>query len=158
VEEMIMIRLRRTSSEDRDFSHLIELLDKDLWNRYPETQQNFTAFNVVKLDAKVIVAHDDGNPIGCGCFRETENRSVIEIKRMYVKEEARGQGIAKAILIALEEWALEEGKERAILETGINQPEAISLYKKIGYEQIENFGPYLNCSESVCMGKDLIRE
>jgi putative acetyltransferase len=158
MEEIIMFSLRRTSSEDRDFSHLIAFLDKDLWKRYPETQQNFTAFNMVKLDAKVIVADDEGNAVGCGCFRVTENKSVIEIKRMYVKEESRGQGIAKSILIALEEWALEEGEERAILETGINQPEAISLYKKLGYEQIENYGPYVNNNESVCMGKDLVKK
>ncbi|WP_373228582.1 GNAT family N-acetyltransferase [Cohnella sp.] len=147
--------IRRTSSNDPDFLRLVELLDKDLWVRYPETQQNFSAFNVVKLDAKVIVAYYDGNAVGCGCFRETEDSNVIEIKRMYVIEESRGKGIAKAILIALEEWALEGGKERAILETGINQPEAISLYKKIGYEEIEKFEPYVNSSDSVCMGKDL---
>lgn len=154
----MMYKLKRVSSEDHDFSQLIELLDKDLWNRYPDTLQHFTALNVVKLDAKVIVAYDEEKAVGCGCFRETDHTSVIEIKRMYVREESRGQGVAKAILNGLAEWALEEGKERAILETGLNQPEAISLYKKMGYEQIENYGPYIDSKESYCMGKNLIEE
>ncbi|SDN04736.1 Ribosomal protein S18 acetylase RimI [Paenibacillus sp. yr247] len=150
-----MISIRRTSAENPDFCSLIELLDKDLWNRYPETQQNFTAFNVVKLDAKVIVAYDDDRAVGCGCFREIGNKTIVEIKRMYVKEEVRGKGIAKSILIELEKWAIEEGRNSAILETGINQPEAISLYKKLGYEQIEKYEPYVNSNDSICMGKEL---
>jgi putative acetyltransferase len=150
-----MISIKRTSSEDPDFYSLIELLDKDLWNRYPETQQNFIAFNVVKLDAKVIVAYDDGRAVGCGCFRVTENESRVEIKRMYVKEANRGMGIAKLILMELEAWALEDGKLGAVLETGINNPEAISLYKKSGYEQIARYEPYVNNKDSICMGKAL---
>jgi putative acetyltransferase len=104
-----MISIKRASSENPDFCSLIELLDQDLWNRYPETQQNFIAFNVVKLDANVIVAYDDDSAVGCGCFRVTEDESRVEIKRMYVKEEKRGKGIAKLILMELEAWALEEG-------------------------------------------------
>ncbi|NEW09447.1 GNAT family N-acetyltransferase [Paenibacillus sp. SYP-B3998] len=153
-----MISIKRTSSENPDFCSLIELLDKDLWNRYPETQQNFIAFNVVKLDAYVIVAYEDDGAVGCGCFRVTENERIVEIKRMYVKEEKRGKGIAKSILMELEAWALEAGKIGAVLETGINNPEAISLYNKLGFEQIENYEPYVNNKESICMGKDLSKK
>jgi putative acetyltransferase len=150
-----MISIKRTSSENPDFCSLIELLDKDLWNRYPDTQQNFNAFNLIKLDANVVVAYDDDCAVGCGCFRVTENESIVEIKRMYVKAENRGKGIAKSILMELEAWALDEGKIGAVLETGINSPEAISLYNKLGFEQIENYEPYVNSKDSICMGKDL---
>lgn len=153
-----MIIIKRTTTDNPDFSSLIELLDKDLWNRYPETQQNFVAFNVVKLNAMAIVAYDGDCAVGCGCYRFTENESIVEIKRMYVKEEVRGTGIAKSIVSELEVWALEEGKISAVLETGINQPEAIALYKKLGYEQIANYEPYVNNKESICMGKDLSKK
>ncbi|WP_053376423.1 GNAT family N-acetyltransferase [Paenibacillus sp. FJAT-27812] len=148
-----MISLKRTTSNDPDFCRLIELLDKDLWIRYPDTQQNFVAFNHVKLDANVIVAYDDGNAAGCGCYRVTENESIIEIKRMFVMAENRGMGIAKAILLELEAWALEEGKAGAILETGTNNPEAVALYYKFGFERIENYEPYVNSDDSICMKK-----
>jgi GNAT superfamily N-acetyltransferase len=151
--EVYMIRLKRTSSNDRDFCDLIDLLDKDLWIRYPDTQQNFVAFNLVKLDANVIVAYDDDHAAGCGCFRVTENESIVEIKRMFVMAEKRGMGIAKSILLELEAWALEEGKVGAILETGTNSPEAVALYHKLGFERIENYEPYVNSEDSICMKK-----
>jgi putative acetyltransferase len=44
------------------------------------------------------------------------------------------------------------------LETGINNPEAISLYKKLGYEQIANYEPYVNNKDNICMGKDLSKK
>ncbi|QRG67979.1 GNAT family N-acetyltransferase [Brevibacillus choshinensis] len=150
-----MISLMRTSADHPDFHGLVELLDKDLWNRYPETQQSFAPFNVIKLDAKVVVAYADHIPVGCGCFRERAENGVVEIKRMYIKEEARGKGIAKQILRELEAWAVEIGKERAILETGTNQPEAVSLYDSVGYAIIDRFEPYVNSEESICMGKTL---
>lgn len=152
-----MISIIRTTSENPDFCSLIELLDKDLWNRNPKTQQNFDAFNKIKQDANVIIAYDDGHAVGCGCFRVTENENIVEIKRMYVKGDKRGKGIAKSILTELVAWALEEGRTGAVLETGTNNPEAISLYKKMGFEQIEKYEPYVNSEESICMGKELKR-
>jgi putative acetyltransferase len=150
-----LISIKRVSPDHPDFRQLIELLDQDLWARYPDTQHLFHGFNIVKLDVKVVVAYDGETAVGCGCFRETVYRDTVEIKRMFVHEDARRKGVAKLILGELERWALEEGFNRAILETGIKQPEAIALYKRIGYEQIDNYEPYVGSEDSVCMGKDL---
>jgi len=150
-----MVRLDRVTPDHEDFQDLIKLLDQDLWNRYPDTQQFFAPHNKIKLDANAIVAYSGDSPVGCGCYRTMEDEHVVEIKRMFVKPEARGQGIALSVLTALEQWARDEGKRRAILETGTNQPEAISLYKKLGYEIIDLYEPYVDSEESVCMGKDL---
>ncbi|WP_336772072.1 GNAT family N-acetyltransferase [Paenibacillus sp. MMO-58] len=150
-----MIQLLRVAADHVDFRELIMLLDKDLWSRYPDTQQFFDAHNQVKLDANAVVAYLDDVPVGCGCYREAGDEHTIEIKRMFVKEEARGRGIAQRIVKELEQWASEEGKQEAVLETGTGQPEAISLYKKLGYVQVANYGPYIGSEESVCMGKKL---
>ncbi|MNC67949.1 Acetyltransferase (GNAT) family protein [compost metagenome] len=72
---------------------------------------------------------------------------------MYVQDEKRGKGIASRVLRELEAWAKEAGKERAILETGLGQPEAIALYKKCGYRQIDRYEPYTDREDSVCMAK-----
>ncbi|REE94549.1 ribosomal protein S18 acetylase RimI-like enzyme [Paenibacillus taihuensis] len=149
------IHLEKVSTDHEDFGYLIELLDRDLWKRYPDTQQFFDQFNKVKLDAKAIVAYLDNKPVGCGCFREAADAGVVEMKRMFVLDEARGKGIAKAVLSELEQWAKQEGNRRAILETGTGQPEAIALYTKMGYDRIPNYEPYVGSDESVCMGKDL---
>ena len=150
-----MTNIKRTTPEDPDFCNLIALLDQDLWKRYPSTQQNYVAHNVMKLDAKVVIAYQGGQPAGCGCFREAGAPGTVEIKRMFVVEQARGKGIASAILTALEQWAAETGYTAAILETGAGQPEAIALYTKLGYRRIANYEPYCNSAESVCMSKVL---
>lgn len=151
----MIIHLEKVTTDHPDFIYLIELLDRDLWNRYPDTQQFFDQFNKVKLDAKAIVAYLDNKPVGCGCFRVASDDGIVEMKRMYVKDEARGKGIAKAVLSELEKWAKDEGNRRAILETGTGQPEAIALYTRVGYDRIANYDPYIGSDESVCMGKDL---
>lgn len=91
--------------------------------RYPGTQQNFVEFNYVNLDFRVIVAYYAGIPVGCGCFKETKIDNIVEMKRIYVKEDYRGKGIAKIVLSALEQWAIEEDYISSILETGITQPD-----------------------------------
>jgi GNAT superfamily N-acetyltransferase len=85
----------------------------------------------------VIIVYENGLAVGCGRFKVYDNDSV-EIKRMFVKSDFRGKGISKLILNELEKWATELGFTRAILETGIKQPEAIGLYNKAGFIRIEN--------------------
>lgn len=150
-----MIELRRVPADHADFRELIALLDRDLWGRYPDTQQFFDVHNKVNLEANAVVAYLDDKPVGCGCYRETRDEFTVEIKRMFVKEEARGKGIAQSVVKELEKWAFDKGKREALLETGTGQPEAISLYIKLGYVRIDHYGPYIGSEESVCMGKML---
>jgi putative acetyltransferase len=41
------------------------------------------------------------------------------------------------------------------LETGVLQPEAIAFYKRFGYDEIERFGIYVDCEQSICLEKSL---
>jgi len=82
---------------------------------------------------------------------------VTEIKRMFVLETERGKGIAVAVLAELEKWAVAEGFETAILETGNKMTAAIRLYEKSGYQRTPNYGQYIGVDSSVCMKKDLMR-
>ena len=67
----------------------------------------------------------------------------------------RRQGFAKLVVENLESWAIELGYEKCILETGKNQPEAIQLYQKIGFQITANYGQYENVENSVCMQKKI---
>ena len=60
-----------------------------------------------------------------------------------------------SVLSDLESWAKELGFVKCVLETGINQPEAIALYKKCGYSIIENYGQYKGVENSLCFEKIL---
>jgi putative acetyltransferase len=149
-----MIQLKRTNTLGPDFKTLVEELDNDLFSRYPEIQQVYVPLNKVESIDTALIAYEFDNPVGCGCFK-TYNQDSVEIKRMFVKPIARGKGISKLILNELLNWATELGYKKAILETGLNQPEAIGLYEKAGFKKIENFGPYLNMSNSICFEKIL---
>ena len=87
-------------------------------------------------------------------FKEFD-ADTVEIKRMFVSTEKRGKGISKHILNELEKWAAELGYTKFILETGVKQLEAIGLYNRFGYKQIENYGQYIGKPLSVCMSKEL---
>ena len=75
---------------------------------------------------------------------------------MYVKEDARSQGIGSQILNELELWAKELNFQQCILETGLRQPDAIRLYEKNNYLKIPNYGQYKDIANSVCMQKAIV--
>jgi putative acetyltransferase len=147
-----MIELRRTSSQDQNFQSLVLLLDKDLSVRDGEDHSFYAQFNKIDKIKEAVVAYQDKEPIGCGAIKRHDDQTA-EVKRMFVKPEFRGFGIATKILSALEEWASELGYQYCVLETGQKQPEAIALYKKRGYQIIQNYGQYIGVENSVCMGK-----
>jgi putative acetyltransferase len=149
-----MIRLQRTASDNEDFRLLIGELDKELRSRYEEKQAIYDRYNIIENNPNVVIAYREEMPVGCGCFKKFDDRSV-EIKRMFVRPEHRGQKIAASILKELENWAIELNIYGTVLETGIKQPEAIHLYRKSGYIVVENYGPYKGLPESVCMQKHL---
>ncbi|MBK5278320.1 MAG: GNAT family N-acetyltransferase [Bacteroidia bacterium] len=148
-----MTTFKRSTPSDPAFQKLIIELDKDLWIRYPDIQQNFAPFNHVDDSFHIILAYEGDVAVGCGCFRAMKGKGTMEIKRMYVVPAFRNQGTGKMILQRLEEWAREVGFVQSKLETGINQPEAIAAYEKMGYIRIPNFAPYIDVAESICMMK-----
>ncbi|PZS32621.1 MAG: GNAT family N-acetyltransferase [Pseudonocardiales bacterium] len=96
-----------------------------------------------------LVAWLDGQPVACGGFRTVGERSeggpgdgTVEIKKMYVVPAARGMGVAKRMLAALEGRAVASGCREVILETGSVQPEAFALYTSHGYRSVPAFGIY----------------
>lgn len=151
-----MITIFRTDSDNRDFQILVTLLDKDLSERDGEEHSFYAQYNKTTMIKNVVVCYKDNAPIGCGAFKKFDDTKV-EIKRMYVKLESRGLGIAMKILSELEKWAAESGYSSTVLETGKRQPEAINLYNKAGYKIIPNFGQYEGVENSVCMMKENLK-
>nr|WSX51486.1 GNAT family N-acetyltransferase [Streptomyces sp. NBC_00974] len=107
-----------------------------------------------------LLAYDaSGAPIASGGWRAQEENDEgysdgdAELKRMYVVPEARGLGLARRILAALEADARAAGRRRMALETGDQQPEAIALYLSSGYALSAKFGHYRFHDSSRCMTK-----
>lgn len=64
---------------------------------------------------------------------------VAEIKRMYVAPTGRSRGLARALLVALEDAARDLGYLRVRLDTGTRQPHAKALYLSTGYVEIADY-------------------
>jgi GNAT superfamily N-acetyltransferase len=105
-------------------------------------------------DGAFVIAFVDGTPIGCGGLRRLAAQ-VGEIKRMYVEPAARGMGVGRTVLRALEQRARASGYATLRLETGARQPEAISLYESEEYLPIEPYGYYRDSPLSRCFEKHL---
>jgi GNAT superfamily N-acetyltransferase len=149
----ILIRLDRPDSIDGH--RLIQELDQDLLERYPDqTIHGLRPQDVADPKLSFLVASIDGMAVGCGALRSLAP-GVGEIKRMFVRPEFRGRGIARYLLAALESTARQCGYSTLRLETGTRQPEAIRLYKAAGYCEIPCFGEYVGNSFSICFEKRL---
>jgi GNAT superfamily N-acetyltransferase len=149
------MHFERTTWNDFRFKELTDILDKELIGNYGELQKTYDKKNIIKNNSYVVICTDKERPISCGCIREMDDESTVELKRMFTIKEERGKGIGKKIVEQLEKWAIELKKKRIILETGIKQESAIALYKKIGFEVIENYGEYKGNKNSICMAKDI---
>lgn len=109
-----------------------------------------------------LLAHTGGRPVGIGGWRARDasphglRDGDAEIKRMYVRADARRRGIARRLLASLERTAADAGRRRMVLETGTAQPEAVAMYAAAGYAPMtERFGLYADTPESLYFGKDL---
>jgi GNAT superfamily N-acetyltransferase len=102
----------------------------------------------------LVTRADDGRAVACGgvCRFDTAR---AELKRMYVLPAARGTGLGRRLLEALEAEARRLGSTGMVLETGDQQPEALGLYVAAGYGPIPCYGVYATRALSMCFEKRL---
>jgi ribosomal protein S18 acetylase RimI-like enzyme len=91
----------------------------------------------------LIVASLHGNPIGCVALK-FHGESPCELKRMWVSQSARGLGLGRRLLEEAEKHARQQGVRVVRLETNRTLVEAIGLYRRSGYVEVEAFNtePY----------------
>ena len=150
----INLEIVKTDSMKADFIKLIKLLDEDLEDRYGALQKQYEKHNKVDYKNDIVIIYQDNIAVACGAIKQYEI-DTIELKRIFVIKQKRQQGLAKLIVHELEDLARIKGYKYALLETGIRQHEAINLYKNNGYNVIQNYGPYIENTNSICMRKTL---
>ena len=106
-----------------------------------------------RAEVTLFVARAHGEAVGCGAFQLHGDGSA-EVKSMFVLPAARGRGIGRGILIAIED-ALRDGVATLRLETGIRQDAAIRLYESAGFRRRGPFGSYRDDPQSMFMEKPL---
>jgi GNAT superfamily N-acetyltransferase len=120
----------------------------------PDTFDSFRPGEVLAGRGAFLIAHLDGQPVGCGALRRM-NADSAEVNRMYVVPTARRRGVARAILSELERRAAEFRYRTIRAETGDRQPEAISLYEDAGFSRVPPFGSHANDPVSIFFEKTL---
>ncbi|MBB4195142.1 putative acetyltransferase [Rhizobium aethiopicum] len=134
---------------------LLDLSDAYAASLYPAESNHMVDLSLLeKPSVSFFVARNEGAIVGC-CALVEAGDGTAEIKRMFVDPQARGLRIASGLMNALEAIAREKRLTAIRLETGIYQPEAIALYRKYGYREIEAFGTYLPDPLSLFMEKRL---
>ena len=92
-----------------------------------------------------MVLIDDGTTVAGGGIRRIDD-ATVEIKRMWTNPDYRRQGYASRMLRELAGLAGQLGYRTLRLETGYAQPEALALYRRLGFAQIDSYGPYENAT------------
>ena len=144
-----------TNGENPDFIELCRGLD-DFLNELVGGEENraeYVPYNRLSDIHDAIVAYDGEIPVGCAAFKKYDDECA-EVKRVFIKQEFRGKGISRELMKRLENTAKEQGFRFFILESGESLVAAMSLYRKIGYEVIPNYGQYKDMPDSVCMKKE----
>jgi len=100
---------------------------------------------VIAVDGDRVVGHTALRPYG----------DQLEVKKVFVEPDARGTGVARALLAEAEDYARARGVTSLVLQTGPLQVDAIALYLKIGYVPIEPYGGYEVINGALCYEKTL---
>ena len=146
-----------TNGKDIRFINLCQQLDEFLNDIVggEKQREQYTPYNTLEDIHDVVLVVEGNRAIGCGSFKKYSDQ-IAEIKRVFVKDDYREQGIGRKIMEALEVRAKEEGYNTLILETGEILRGAMKLYEGLGFKRIANYGPYVEMPESICMEKVLV--
>lgn len=140
-----------------DARRLVAALDAGLAELYPPEQRfgpNLKAEHLEDGRGAFLVARDGDRAVGCGAVRLLDP-TTAEAKRMYVEPDYRGKGVGRAVLAGLEAAARQLGVRRLVLETGVYQQAAISLYRRAGFTPVDCWGEYASSPTSICFEKKL---
>ena len=146
IASMVQITVADPTSQDARWC--IEQYFTELGERFetgfdPTLGISAHAHELVPPAGLLLVARLREEPVGCGAVKFHEN-TAGEIKRMWVAPHARGLGLGRRLLEALEHAAREAGMTVIHLETNRTLMEAIELYRHSGYQEVEAFNdePY----------------
>lgn len=157
-----MLRIVQVGFLDPDAQTLVSEVQAEYVVRYGTQDETPMDHNLFDPPAGAFfVGYLGEAPLAMGGWRfrpdvsRLGGRRVAEIKRMYVARAGRRTGLARAVLAHLEQTAAQAGADVLVLETGLQQPEAIALYESAGYEAIEKFGYYAWSPHNRCYGRRL---
>lgn len=117
------------------FKEYASQIGVDLQFQNFNTELENIATQYSRPEGVLIIVYDNQLPLGCFGVRKLDNE-ICELKRMYLRNEARGRGLGKQLLTKSMQLGKELGYEKMRLDTLPSMQTAIGLYKKIGFYEI----------------------
>jgi len=135
------VRIEAAPSATDEVRALVGELETVLAAEYlPEQRHGLSLDAIFQPHIRFFLARRRGAPVGCGGVALFAD--FAEVKRMYVRDSARGQGVADAILARIEQEVRSAGLSRLRLETGDRQIAAMRFYARTGFRECPVFGDY----------------
>ncbi len=100
--------------------------------------EEFPTNNYLTPTGIFFIAKTGDTVVGCGGIKKLSTDSC-EIKRLFVRNSFRGKGIGKLLCDSLFEWGRKNGYRRMLLDTNIEMKEAVLLYRKYGFKEIQPY-------------------
>lgn len=137
------IRLAPLDPGHPDAQALMALSEAYMGALYPSESNHFEPADGLRAPQGSFLGFWRGEQlVGCGGVKYFDADGYGEIKRLFVLDSERGRGVARQLMAKLEAGLLTRGVRLARLETGIHQPEALALYRRLGYVERGPFGGY----------------
>jgi len=135
------VLIEPASSPTDEVRALIDELNETLAAEYPPEQRHGLALDAIfQPHIRFFLARLNGEAVGCGGVALFDD--FAEVKRMYVRDAARGRGVAQALLARIEVEMRAAGLTVLRLETGDQQRAALRLYTRAGFQHCPAFGAY----------------
>lgn len=87
----------------------------------------------------ILIAKDGNSILGCGCIRPFDEPGVCELKRLYVRPDARRRGVGEILIRALVDEAVALGYFTMKLDTAPEFAAAQSLFHRLGFTRIPHY-------------------
>jgi ribosomal protein S18 acetylase RimI-like enzyme len=104
----------------------------------PDRTSTVTPAEMVPPSGAFVIVQEDGRTVAGGGIRRLAD-GVCEIKRMFVRPEARGRGHGRRLLTALEQAAADLGYRVVRLDTAQSMTTAMAMYRAAGYREIPDY-------------------
>ena len=145
--------IRFVTAESEDFRILAGELDAYYFSLVGEIQYRYAEPNRPENMNGLAVVYEGEMPIAIGAWKRVDDKTA-EIKRIYVRPAYRRQGVASALIPALEDSAAEAGFAQVILETARNTDASHQLYLSLGYQIIDYYGSPAGAENCLCFYKE----
>jgi GNAT superfamily N-acetyltransferase len=137
-----VIEIRTVRGDDPEAVAMLRAMEdwvlESLGPTTPDKTSTVTPGEMVPPSGAFVLVTEDRRPLAGGGVRRLPD-GAAEVKRMFVLPEARGRGLGRRLLDALEAAAAELGYDRVRLDTAATMPVAMEMYRRAGYEPIPDY-------------------